>query len=523
MTRKLSVRSNTSRLLATLLDNPDLPALIPGLPTTRLQALVTHLGLEDAQILLIHASAQQMTDLIESDAWHRPESGLEERFSPSTLLTWVELWYDLGVDYLVRRLRELGSELFARTLDEYVVVVDSQEVGVTGWADTLGRFCVLPKNDEHWDNLWQIIADAWSEDPELIEEVLAHVCQRRSLTIEKTYITRNENLAPDVDAARDRHRREQGYITPQSATAFLNHARRESLATLIMEQSYDPFTRMQLQRLQTRLPVAAPTTGSGSALDAVFAQIDQTRHRRLLAADTGDVDNNGCTDNADYLRVQLRNLSASQPDALRRCEREMLFLANIILEGLPVTERQNNERDAMRSVQHCCNLGLLHCLFNTPWADEDDMLAELLGSEPGLVRLFLVGFRLILEVRDRSLVAFASALRSEWAFRRLADEPDLHRAVLGCLERHSTDSPIPPLSPKQVGDLLDSLLLATDNEASEALRHLTSTLPRLPLVLEPDKHNGAIYVSHKARDIGTLADLDIIGNFLQDLERRLFV
>lgn len=516
MTSKLSVRSNTSHMLNELLDNPDLPALVPELSAPGLQALVEHLGREDAQLLLVHASAEQITDLIESDAWVRPDTGLEEQFCAATMLEWIELWRDLGVDYLTRRLREMGSELLARTLDDYVVVVDSQEVGVSGWADTLGRFCVMPKNDDQWQDVWQIIADVWSEDQEFVEEALAYVCQRRSLTIEKTYITRNENLAPDVDAARDRHRRERGYITPQSATAFLNHARRESLATLIMEQAYDPFTRTQLRRLEATLPEAGADPHTTGALDSLLADIEQRQRLRLTApVSQGDWQ-------SDFLAAQLRRLSQASPRELVQRERELLYLTNVVLEGLPAISHKADEHDAMHCVRQCCNLGLLHCLFNTAWASEDEMLSELLEQEPGLIRLFLIGFRLSLEVRDRSLAAFCAALASDRAQRALHDEPELRHTIAQWLARHATGDAIAALTPKQVGQMLDSLLLVTDHEASEALRHLVLALPRFPLALCSDTRNRSIYVSQQARLIATLADLKAIALFLQDLEQRLF-
>src|SRR5690606_23109307 len=80
---------------------------------------------------------------------------------------------------------------------------------------------------------------------------------RRSLLVDKTYIAGNDTLEHNLSGARDRRRRDHGYITPEDAAAFLHKERSSTLEQLMIEVRYDPLTALHLAAMtrQTQSPL----------------------------------------------------------------------------------------------------------------------------------------------------------------------------------------------------------------------------------------------------------------------------
>lgn len=262
-------RANSKNLLNQLLDNPALPAYVSRLAAPALHRLVLHIGKEDAQELMLYATDRQIEEIVEAEAWANTKPGTPEAFVPEKFLEWLLLWQDMSPAFLAAKVKALGSELFALTLDSHVVVVDLEEVGVSGGVDTFSNFGVMPRNDEGWELIFNLLSDMWSEDAELLEEALAICCMRRSLLVEKTYITGNENLLHNVEGQREQHRRERGYVTPASAASFLDSAKNSSLEAVLIEVAYDPATSMQLRIMRQE----RPADSAGTFVSDVHAEL----------------------------------------------------------------------------------------------------------------------------------------------------------------------------------------------------------------------------------------------------------
>ena len=249
-------------LVKRLLNNPSLPAYVANMRAPVLHNLITHIGKEDAQELMVLASPEQMRELIALDVWADDGPGTAEQFDPAKLLEWLELWRDMDAKFLVQKLAEVGSELFSAALLDYVVVVDLDTVGVQGDVDVFGRYGVLPEDHNHWPIIFELLAEIWSEDPDLLLDVLGRVCVRRSLSSDTAAISDAdllvaEDLAGDhADAQMDR-----GYVSALQAALFLGEAKGTALDDLLIQVTYDQISALHLRRTQRQ----RDTTGSPAA------------------------------------------------------------------------------------------------------------------------------------------------------------------------------------------------------------------------------------------------------------------
>jgi hypothetical protein len=116
MTRGM-IRSKGSRqLLATLLDNPDLPAFVRQLPAPELKQLIDHVGLEDAGELIALTEARQLRDVFEATLWHSLTPGQADTPKAGEFLRWLNVMFAQGPAFAAQRLRELGLEFVAANL-----------------------------------------------------------------------------------------------------------------------------------------------------------------------------------------------------------------------------------------------------------------------------------------------------------------------------------------------------------------------------------------------------------------------
>lgn len=533
--RKPTASTTNTALINKLLENPQFPVYVQTLEPQILNKLVQRVGKEDAQALLTWATDEQIQDLIETDTWRSRKPGEEEQFDPEQFLEWLELWTDMGPDFLTAKLRALGSELFAYTLQRYVVVVDLEEVGVSGDVDTFRNFGVMPKSEDNWPLLLRLLIEVWDEDEDFLEECLARCCQRRSLVVEKTYITDNESLQFDVAGNRDRHRRKRGYVTSVSAAAFLAQARDTAMEKLLIEVAYDPFTSVHLRQIARRAAatVHTPTMPANSQttsveqmeasvtgqdwqeletlVSALSASDETPAARLLLGSDSGS---------ELYLKQQLRAIGMQSPEALVARQNEIIYIANILMEGASMQGRCLNEQEAGLCANAAANLGLMYCVFEEAWDEESAILHALLQETPGLIKAFRIGYHLLCQLPLQIMAALQRELASPKARRRLRRDPWIEQQVNDTLRamHQATVTGVEALD--KVNALLEPLSLIADNTILQQLCILNDVLPRFPESLEADAVKG-VHVNRKSRFIETPADLQQIHTFLLGLQGKL--
>lgn len=532
MNKRAPARAARQHLLAQLLAQPMLPAYIEAMSSPVFTRLIQYVGKEDAQALLACATDAQMQDLIESDTWQNTAPGQEEKFKPSQFLAWLQIWQDMSPRFLVAKLQALGSDTLALALDRYVVVVDLEEVGVSDHVDTFYPYGVMPRVDENWEQILGLLSDIADEDPEFLDEALAQCCMRRSLLVDKTYIAGNDTLEHSVDGRRDRHRRGQGYITPMDAAAFLGDAKTNSFEQLMIEVSYDPLTALHLTAMQRRSVPDVETAGEESAdetrvtatgneppdtreLDALLVQhhiVEEGSVTALLTA--------GAEQDTLYLRQQMRVLAQNDPAALQQRQNEILYLANVLMEGMPVQGGRLPDALALQGAWALCNLGLETCVFEESWGSEEEMLKAFLQTEPGLIKAFRLGLHRISDLPGRVVRLLEAELASPPCKRRLRNYPWVQEQVTYALTKFALGTEVEGTAGNALNALLDSLLFLVDNTVCQQLRVIADALPRFPRSLDVNAVPG-VHVDARWRFIETPADVRRLQHFIQDLEGRL--
>ena len=525
----------SASLVDRLQDNPLLPTYIDTLPAPVFKKLVLHIGKEDAQELLRYATDLQIRELIETDAWNSQVPGTEEKFDPAKFLEWILLWQDMSSAFLTAKLVSLGSEMLALALDKYIVVVDLDEVGVSGPVDTFSQFGVMTRDEDQWELILNLLVDVWNEDPEFLEEALAYCCMRRSLFVEKTYISGNETLEQNVEGRRDHHRRKLGYISSTSAASFLTQAKVTEIDKLIIEVAYDLYTSIHIKAMRKATgsaPKRQQTPGFSSTksdsgagnvnlfqlklqeLDALLIQheiVDPAPFDRLLASPNAKEDL--------YIKRQLRELAKQDPIALDHRQDEIIYLANLLVEGTEVQRNRINELDAIKYVLGTCNLGLEYCVFEESWGSEKEILHALLRQEPGLIKAFRIGYNLISQLPIRAAATLEQELMSAKALRKLHGYPWIEELVKKTFARpiHGRAASI---SSECLAVLLDALLPIGDNSICQQLRILCDSFPCYPQSLQPGE-NTQIYVDKRWRAIETWADLQQLYSFIKSVNGKV--
>jgi len=105
------VRSARRRVeVEALLDKPEAPAAIAGLPDLDAYVLAKGLGTEDAGTLLRWMSPSQLTTLFDFESWQR------QTLSPADVLTWLDACREAGLESFHRAARAMDPEALAATL-----------------------------------------------------------------------------------------------------------------------------------------------------------------------------------------------------------------------------------------------------------------------------------------------------------------------------------------------------------------------------------------------------------------------
>ena len=517
-------------LVKRLLNNPSLPAYVANMRAPVLHNLITHIGKEDAQELMVLASPEQMRELIALDVWADDGPGTAEQFDPAKLLEWLELWRDMDAKFLVQKLAEVGSELFSAALLDYVVVVDLDTVGVQGDVDVFGRYGVLPEDHNHWPIIFELLAEIWSEDPDLLLDVLGRVCVRRSLSSDTAAISDAdllvaEDLAGDhADAQMDR-----GYVSALQAALFLGEAKGTALDDLLIQVTYDQISALHLRRTQrqrdtTGSPAAqntesraaahqpepaTPADADFKALDALLVEAEITTpvNAGLLAAPEGDA--------GSYLNAALKALGATDTAALAARQDELIFLSNVLLVGSHIQGEAFQRAEAAQAVSATCNLGLTYCVEVEPWDTEQAIVESFLTEPPGLIKAFRIGYHLLGNRSARAVAKLAQQLTGAGLQRRLHAHPWLQERVETLFAHYDRATNPSPDLVQQLPPLFERMSLILNSTTCQQLRLLCDPFPCYARSLDADAES--IRVDRSRRFVSTPGDLANIDGFLDGL------
>jgi hypothetical protein len=434
--------SREIRSLRAVLDDPALPALIQSLPARDLAQLCGRIGVGDAMHIIALAPAERLVQALEASVWKTPRPGVPEVFDTGELVEWIWAWLDIGEAFTAERLAAVSDEDLTLYLSQLAIVTTaamwgferSTEIGdleriyaPSHEEKAYGPYVVSARRQADWETLRGALDAMWSHAPERLLHLFAQLSGDESmLAPQRNRGSSNE----DVVSARERARECRGYVTASGARAFLTLAR-SPLKQLAALSEYDLETRRHLAGLAGDLrgdtdsraagdgdsagaqPVAAdmdgtenpegaedgkpavraPDVGHIAALQTALEEaglLEPPPERLLLAHEA--------TSRQLSIVKLLRALAEKDAAAFDARAHELAYLGSVLIAGVAVDGTALSAAEARRAALATCNLGL-----ETLRSRGERVRID---REPGLVRLFLVGFSVLRALPARVVESF---------------------------------------------------------------------------------------------------------------------
>ena len=432
--------SGEIRSLRAVLDNPALPALIQSLPARDLAQLCGRIGAGDAIHIMAVAPAERLVHALDVSVWKTPRPGLPETFDARELVQWIAAWLDIGDAFAAERLGAVPDEDLTLYLSQVATVTTgdmwgferSTEIGdldriyAPSHDETAyGPYVVSARRPEDWETLRAALDAMWSDAPERLLHLFAQLSGDESMRAPQQ---NRDSSNDDFMSARESARESRGYVTASGARAFLALARSplEKLAAL---SEYDLETRRHLAGLAKDFAKdwadgLADDPGDGDTVSAHVppSGTDGTRSA-IPAADVGDLGAlQTALEKAGLLepppeRLLLAHEATSKELAVVKVLRalaeddsaefdargqELAYLSSVLIAGIAVDGTALTPAQARSAALATCNLGLETLSSHGEQARID--------REPGLIRLFLVGFGVLSTLPGRVAASFVRCL-----------------------------------------------------------------------------------------------------------------
>lgn len=358
----LVARHSTTSLLARLLDDPELPARVRGVPPDRFGALVREVGVADAGELVALATTEQLVAAFDEDLFVNRRPGQRETFDRRRFVTWLEVLLEAGDAAVARRVEELDEEFVAHALSALVRVFDHEALRERIVAEDEGEaadralehalceeidgYLLVARDEEGWDAVLALVLALDRRDRGLLVRVLDRCAAASAELIDDLealteVLTAAETLAEDVEAAREARRSAAGYVEPRAARAFLALARRPMIGP-IEAASRDANTRAYF-----RERARAPSAGRRVDVGARPARLrgDDRLGRALAALGPAPAP----ASSREPLDRALVELGSAAPAVFEERLAELAYLANVVLaaattdEGLRYTPAESAE------------------------------------------------------------------------------------------------------------------------------------------------------------------------------------
>ena len=512
--RELVRSKPSSKLLAQLIDLPSLPTLVPQLKTPTLTRIIDSVGIEDAGPIVALTTTHQLRRVFDETLWKRLAPGVHERLSPEEFVRWLDVLNEQGQAFAAERLEALGIQFLA---SQFALVIEVQaketvfgnDDVVLDEAEDFGNHKVVAKVPEDWETLRASLAALHTDFPHFLEKVLDQ-CTATWATFgpERAYVTALEDESADRDARREA----EGYVTPDTASAFLAEARVTSIEDLVDDDEYDIVTRRFFAANAN--PVVDPEAQDLPAVDAAdFDQLD------FLLKEAEVVDPRfqlAGPSNApqSLVRDALNRLETGKPEIFGDRLRELVYIGNVLVVGAQDPSTRLTEVEAAHAALDICNIGAGY------WDRAGLPVDELVSEAPGLIRAFRIGWHIIQRIPARAARRLVEILRDPEIRQRL----ELKAWILTEVDTAIADlvNRVDLARYSDVDDTLSFVSLVVEAETVAKLKVVIHPFPRIPLDVEhvveeqPGKPKRE-RVTVRTRGIARIEDLQLVDEFLATL------
>lgn len=437
--------SGEIRSLRAVLEDPALPSLIQALPARDLSQLCGRIGIADATHILALVPAARLVQALEVSVWKAPRPGASEVFDARELIDWIGAWLEIGQAFTAERLAAVPDADLTLYLSQIASVTTtamwgferSTEIGdldrIYAPSDdetAYGPYVVSARRGEDWETLHAALDAMWADAPERLLHLFAQLSGDESmLAPQRNRDSSNE----DVASARERAREAKGHVSASGARAFLALTKRP-LGELAALAEYDLETRRHLAGLVAEsIDSAAVAEDAESAVPTAEASHLARLHTTLEEAGLLEPSPERLllTHQAAAMRLPvvklLQGLAEKDAAAFAARGRELAYLASVLIAGIAVDGRALTPAEARSATLATCNLGLETLQSRSGGVRID--------REPGLVRLFLVGFSVLSALPGRVAEAFVQCLKT----LRKCDSGALHEWLVEQAEASVAD------------------------------------------------------------------------------------
>lgn len=547
----LNTSSNARTLMKTMTSSEALPALVRRINPNTLKHLVEEVGLEDAGPLIAHVSNNQLAYLLDETLWTGARPGDPDKMSVAELLRWLDLWNGLGTGFVADKLYELGDDFCALAFSRLMRVSDFDMSArlLDEHTHAIGRYVVRVRVDDEWDAVQTAVTALWQDYPDYCEAIFGRLSFRHSIL--KMYGEDDTAQVLDADASY-RHelgREEAGYVTSVMAGSFLRDLFEADVDVLSAETDYDLQTREyfrrrhQLQReAEQRAENPPPGEEAGPAED-VAEEDDRvevhSRRTESAAVDPAELNNleaelmayeraqmrptalltgpeTSTVRDSDWVRVALGQLQ-SAPEQFDARMDELTYLSNLLMVGAESGGERLASEAAANLVIATCNLGACHELWLREEVDGVAAVHQFLSREPGLVRLFRVGWHLLVNLPVEAAIRLKSLFADDSVRAKLQEKPWVLTEVDSLLGTPDFESVVRTREFDDAQETLKILGIALEPEAVVVLCVLMDGVPRFARLLEGRPPEGAV-MTYASRNLNSMSDLLAVHRFLDNLE-----
>jgi len=413
---------SSSKLLARVLDQPNLVAAVRELPPLALGRLIDAIGLEGAGELVALATTEQLGGVFDRDLWTAPAPGDDEHFDASRFALWLEVMLEAGEAAVVERLLALPLELVTLAVHQLVLVVDIDALAheMSGGGEDTDQvekalesclyeeweeFRLMARDGAAWDAVLAALLALDRDHHQQLRDILECCASMSARTIEDSgglyqVLSDEELLETDNLAARDDRRAAEGYVAPADARSFLALAR-EGHA---YREGRDPVTRAYFRELA---PAAVPRAQAAGApsLEHTQPHADVARLMQLIARATGEpvapasrllaAVPSAAGAGAARTRpidLALQRLAQEYPEVYSARVEELSYLSNVLVSGYAYAGRRLRPVEASEAAVAICNLGLAHACRALRRPAGDERATAVLLRVPA-DRLFRIAWR----------------------------------------------------------------------------------------------------------------------------------
>jgi hypothetical protein len=440
LVKKLTITPKQS--LRNIVDNPALPAVLGHMQPKTLARLVDRIGLNDAAEIMALVPVRNLLRALDEAVWKNPRPGASQEFDPAEFVSWLRVWIEMDDLFVAERLAAINDEYLAMCFSSILLVDgcsgsgDGSEYGVDDLASEepeytdcptadcyaiYGQLLVRPCFEDDWEIIRAALDALWRHAPDRLLHVLGTLVSNESMLNSSR---RRASLNLDVAFERERHRERRGHVSQTGARAFLASISIATTQELLLMPVYDNETRRFLAGIENHDTGQHPIETSVAIDDAYVELLQaQSEARGLVSTPASQeqinalsqlLENEAIADpkrckslpSNDQRRAVLAELllrlEVENQEAFQQRTRELAYLAAVLLVGSSLEGQPFTGADARDAAFATCNLGAEFI--------QSRQTALELEREPGLIRLFSIGWQLLDTLRGRVVEALKAAL-----------------------------------------------------------------------------------------------------------------